>query len=230
MKILDHFEQGSLEWAQARCGKITMSHAKELLTGGKGKTRESYLLDVVAERLSGQPIDGYQSIDMQRGNFLEDYARRAVEAALGLKIRTVGLVLHDDERIACSPDGLVDDGPGLEIKCPRPRQHLRNLVADGWRDSEAQIQGNIWVCDRDDWFFASFCPWVTGYPLYIRLIKRDDDSIGKLERSAIEGADYVDSMAECAAAGPIHKGLSDISAEAKAAWDSMSAEKSDVII
>ena len=50
--------------------------------------------------------------------------------------------MHDDERIGCSPDGLIHEC-GIEIKCPAPRQHIRNVLADGMDDYITQVQGNI---------------------------------------------------------------------------------------
>ena len=110
MKIVEKVEQGSPEWYALRCGRITMSKADALLAKGKGITRQNYLLDVAAERLSGEVVDGYYNADMERGNFLEDYALQAFTLATGLKVKTVGFVIADDERIGCSPDAL-----GVEV-------------------------------------------------------------------------------------------------------------------
>lgn len=229
MKILDHLQQGSQEWLDQRCGKITMSHAKELLTGGKGKTRESYLLDVVAERLSGQPIEGYYGLDMQRGNFLEDWALKAVEQQLGVKLRKVGLIISDDGRIACSPDAL-GDGYGVEIKCPDPRQHLRNILGKGMQDYKPQCQGGMWVTGYEGWILASFCPWVTQCPLIMVTVDRDQGIIDKLEESAISGADFVDMAAKSVNSDHLDPSILEQSVKARAAWESACAEKSEVIL
>ena len=162
--IVHKCEQGSEEWQKLRCGVVTMSHAKELLTGGKGKTRQSYILDVVSERLSGKPIESYSSFDMQRGQFLEPYALIAFEKANKRHIERVGFITTDDGRIGCSPDGLVGEYAGIEVKCPNPRQHLRNILSDGLSDYTAQMQGNLWITGRFQWLLVSFCPWVECYP------------------------------------------------------------------
>lgn len=227
MKILTHFEQGSDEWLAQRVGKVTMSHAKELLTGGKGKTRQSYIFDLVAERLSGKPTERYVSMEMRRGIFLEEYAVSAFEAAMpDMQVLKVGLVLHDDERIGCSPDGLIHEC-GIEIKCPAPRQHIRNVIADGFDDYIQQVQGNIWVCQREYWYIVSFCPWVEDFPLYIKVVYRDEDIIKKISESAIRAADEVDELIK----SPVNrygKLVSRIARNAREAWESMQAMESEV--
>lgn len=229
MKILNHFEQGSLEWAQQRCGLITMSNAKALLTGGRGKTRESYLLDVVAEQLSGEPLEGYYSIDMERGNFLEEWAVRAFEKATELTVDSVGFVLHDDERIGCSPDGLIGENEGIEIKCPKPRQHIRNIFNDGISDYRDQAQGCMWITDRAAWYIVSYCPWVKQYPLYIKRINRDQNVIDKLAKSAIEGADWVDDLVNKAKQDRVlTERIASIAAQSRDAWENVLADNSEV--
>lgn len=232
MKIQTHFDQGSEEWLAQRCGKVTMSHAKDLLTGGKGKTRQSYILDLVAERLSGKPTDNFWSVDMQRGTFLEEYAIAAFESAMldyEGSVTRVGFVLTEDERIGCSPDGLIDDGSGIEIKCPAPRQHIRNVLADGMDDYIHQVQGNLWVCERERWFIVSFCPWVEDFPLHIKMVYRDEDMIKKISESALRAADEVDEMVN-APVNKYGKRVAAIAKDAREAWESMQAGNDEVVL
>lgn len=230
MKILRHFDQGSDEWLAQRCGKVTMSHAKDLLTGGKGKTRQAYILDLVAERLSGKPLDNYWSADMQRGTFLEDYAVAAFEAAIPeLIVTRVGFVLANDERIGCSPDGIIGESGGIEIKCPAPRQHIRNVLADGMDDYIHQVQGNLWVCERERWFIVSFCPWVEDFPLHIKMVYRDEDMIKKISESALRAADEVDAMVN-APVNKYGKRVAAIAKDAREAWESMQAGNDEVVL
>lgn len=228
MKLLNDFEQGSLEWANQKCGKITMSHAKELLTNGKGKTRQNYIMDVTSERLSGQPIEGYYNMDMERGNFLEEWAVKAFTKATGLEVQRIGFALFDDERIGCSPDGLIGDDAGIEIKCPRPRQHIRTIYADGIDDYRPQAQGNMWICEREHWYMVSFCPWVTQYPIYIKRITRNQPVIDALADSAIRAADEVDELARKALEAKATPLIESIAVQAKAAWESAISENSEV--
>ena len=226
--IVHKCEQGSEEWQQLRCGVVTMSHAKELLTGGKGKTRQSYILDVVSERLSGKPIESYSSFDMQRGQFLEQYALKAFEANSGEAVERVGFITTNDGRIGCSPDGLIGGDAGLEIKCPNPRQHLRNIFSAGLEDYTAQVQGNLWITGSSRWYVVSFCPWVECFPLHIACVTRDESIIARISESATNAIEEIDiaisSLSICANSQVIHS----ISEEARAAWESAFAIHDEV--
>lgn len=226
--IVHKCEQGSEEWQQLRCGVVTMSHAKELLTGGKGKTRQSYILDVVSERLSGKPIESYSSIDMQRGQFLEPYALKLLEEVNGAPIDRVGFITTDDGRIGCSPDGLFGEMAGIEIKCPNPRQHIRNIKSNGFDDYIAQVQGNMWITGRQLWYLVSFCPWVTQNPFYYEVINIDNEIVKKIKESAISAANEIDYLvAELSEILP-DKRIISMASEARIAWESTFAINDEV--
>lgn len=228
MKIINDFEQGSLEWHRARCGLITMSHAKELMTGGRGKTRQGYIYDMLSERLSGEPVDGFSSIDMEKGNFLEPFAGQAFTRLTGLEIQRVGLVLHDDERIACSPDGLIDENTGIEIKCPKPRQHIRNMFSTGIDEYRLQCHGNMWITGRRHWFIVSFCPWVVDKPIFIKLINRDRSLIKAIELSAVAAANDLDRLVETVGLAKSPEEVRLIAETARNSWDNVLADNSEV--
>lgn len=190
MKILNHFDQGTQEWLMQRCGKITMSHAKELTTKGRGETRNSYINSVIAEALSGIPSESINTYDMMRGTFYEEYARKAVEVSTGLEIETVGFVEHDNAAIGCSPDGLINRRKGVEIKCPAPKEHI-NIINKGIKKYIPQMQGGMWILDYDSWVFASFCPDVKECPLYLVEVVRDDGMIKEISDSSIMAAEEV---------------------------------------
>lgn len=226
--IVHKCEQGSEEWQQLRCGVVTMSHAKELLTGGKGKTRQSYILDVVSERLSGKPVESYSSFDMQRGQFLEPYALMAFEQANGINIERVGFITTDDGRIGCSPDGLIGEDSGIEVKCPNPRQHLRNILSGGLSDYVAQVQGNLWITGRDQWVIVSFCPWVDCYPLYCSVVTRDEIMIASLSQSALNAVEEIDDAIRNVSIYTPTRTIHDIASEARKAWESTFAINDEV--
>ena len=231
MKIYKDVIQGSDEWHALRHGRITMSHAKELLTGGKGKTRESYLMTVAAERLSTYQADSYYNDDMLRGNELESFALECFRSAYPKsKIETVGFVLHDDERIGCSPDALTKHG-GIEVKCPKPETHLKYLNRSYVESAHGpQMQGGLWICQRETWHFISFCPWVKSNPVIIHTFCRDEETIARLEESSISGADYIDKIVmEMEKERPI-KSVSDIAEMAIEHWDSIMAMKDEVTL
>ena len=225
MKILT-CEQRSPEWHQARHGRITMSHAGDLLTGGKGVTRASYLRSVAAEILSPEwERSEYQSEDMLRGCELESFALEAYQAVTGAQCTTVGFVIADDDRIGCSPDALPSDGGGVEIKCPTPANHLSYLdSAKMQKDHGAQVQGSMWVCNAVHWDLVSFCPWVTDHPMIIHRIHRDPDIIDRLSESAIRGADEVESMVAAIKTANRNQQTMQIAKLARAHWSEIKNE------
>lgn len=229
MKILDYFEAGSLEWSMQRLGKITMSNATALRARGQGKTRRSYIYDVVSEILSGKPIEGYYNLDMERGNYLEDVAITIFCVATGIEVDTVGLVLQDDERIACTPDAL-GDGIGLEIKCPKPRKHMHNIFGDGMREYRNQAQGGMWVCEREQWYIASFCPWVKEYPFHFEQVERDPEVIADIRESAIAAADEVERCVDLAKKHSTDPEIIELAERGRIAWENALAEKDEVIL
>lgn len=201
--IIKNMQQGSEEWLAARCGRITMSHAKELITGGRGITRRNYLIDVAAERLTGRLVERVQTDDMIRGIEMEPFALEAYQLEKGVTVGQVGLAYLDaSERISASPDGLMGGsslGGGVEIKCPRPRQHMRYLNGDHLKHQE-QIQGNMWIFGVDTWDFVSFCPEFEQCPLFAYTVPRDEATINKIARAARSAVDEVDEIVEVAAA------------------------------
>ena len=78
MKIVE-CEQGTEAWRVFRAGKVTGSRIDDvgakLKNGNYGASRDSYMGQVIAEQLTGQPMETYQSAAMQWGNDTEPMAR-----------------------------------------------------------------------------------------------------------------------------------------------------------
>ena len=164
-----HIEQGSPEWLAARCGKITASRFKDVLSQPRSKrdkeagvlsgTAKTYMLTLAAETLTGCPEEVPTTKAMQHGNDYEPVARDLYMQITGAKVKTVGFVDHPTERsVGCSPDGLVGENGGVEIKCPyTTRVHL-GYILDGHKAHDAQIQGGMWVTEREWWDFITYDP------------------------------------------------------------------------
>lgn len=217
MKILDDFEQGSAEWYAQRCGKVTMSRAKDLIARGQGKMRDSYVLELVAERLTGMQPETFQSIDMERGTYMEPSGVKAFEAETALSTQIVGFV-ELDERIGCSPDRLEGEKGGVEVKSPRIKRHLRNCFGDGMREYYPQVQGCMWVTGREYWHLVSWCPEFFYYPLHIEYVRRDEEMIAHIQAAAFSVAERVDYIvSEILAGGPMPEVL-EIATKAHDSW------------
>ncbi len=171
MKVYD-FPQRSPEWYAARLGKLTASDAKHitafLKNGDEAAARRDLKMRLVCERLTGQPADEpYVNADMQRGLDLEPEAFAAYEAKTGQLVRRVGFVAHDELMTGGSPDGVIGEFEGLvEIKAPRPANHLKYLRTGDFREHLPQITHLLWLTDARWCDFASYCP---SFPEHMRL-------------------------------------------------------------
>ncbi|SDM36616.1 YqaJ-like recombinase domain-containing protein [Oryzisolibacter propanilivorax] len=197
MRISDA-PQGSPEWFQARLGKATGSRFADVLAGGRGLTRRAYATQLALELITGQPAETYTSAAMQLGTEREPTARALYEALTGNFVTEVGFCLHDSLPCGISPDGLIDDDGGLEIKCPHKRTHADYLALPAEPACyTAQIQGCLWVTQRRWWDFVSFNPaFPVNARLIVRRIWRDEAYIGQLEQSVAAFAGEVQAMVE----------------------------------
>lgn len=185
--ILLNCEQGSEAWHQARLGIPTASQFDRIVTasGTASKQATGYLAELLAEHITGQTGDSYQSADMQRGVELEPAARACYELETGHDVEQVGGVYLDDSKtIMASPDGLIAGmARGLEIKCPRLATHIRYILEDALPTQYTlQVQGGMWVTGCGEWDFVSYCPEYDAQPIYIKTIKRNNALIAKMDK------------------------------------------------
>lgn len=175
MRIID-CKQGSPEWLDARLGIVTASELDALITSlwkpRKGEGVQTYLAKKVAEHWRGEPLASYHGGAMEQGTIREDEARAWYELDRDVTIEQVGFILTDDEKMGCSPDGLLPDS-GIEIKCPEPHTHVRWLL-DGKlpTDHAAQVYGGMFVTGLPRWWFMSYC---RGFPPLVLTVESDPE-------------------------------------------------------
>jgi hypothetical protein len=83
--------QGSPEWFAARCGCATASEFVSVMAKGQGKTRSAYLRRVVAEMLTGKPVETFKNAHTDRGHEQEPLGGQEYEAQTGNLIQRVRL-------------------------------------------------------------------------------------------------------------------------------------------
>lgn len=172
-------EQGSPEWYAARLGIPTASMFKAVKAEGRGgkkdsATRDDYMRKLAGEICTGEPHDSFSNAHMERGGELEPIARAAYERNTFIEVRQVGFV-RNHGRVGASPDGLISHNGGLELKCPTAHVHIKWLKADRCPPEHyAQVQGNMWVCEREWWDFFSFRPRL---PPLLVTVERDEEYI-----------------------------------------------------
>lgn len=185
MQVIN-IEQGTEEWHKTRRGVITGSRFKDVVTPSRGelsKSNVSYMYELVAERM-GATVEFYKSEYMQRGNDLEDQAREAYEFIKEVSVKEVGFCLDDCKLFGVSPDGLIGEDGGLEIKCPKETTHI-SYLAKGELPLiyKPQVQGSLWVTGRKWWDFMSYHPDLP--PLIVR-VERDEEYIKKMGKGITE--------------------------------------------
>ena len=181
MRIID-CEQGTDEWLAARLGIPSASmYGKIITTQGKWSTQaDSYINQLVAEVLTGERTPVYQNEHMTRGTELEPEARRMYEFISDNKVDEVGFCMHDTLEAGASPDGLIGDDGGLEIKCPAASTHVEYLRGDTLPSKyKQQVMGCLWITGREWWDFMSYYPNMK--PLIVR-VERDEEYIAELEK------------------------------------------------
>jgi len=175
--IIHNCEQGSEEWFAVKCGKISASHFGDVLNKKTG--RRTYMLKVLAERMSGESMNGYSNKAMEDGIETEPLAREYYEQLFG-EVQQVGFVELNDY-VGCSPDGLIGDDGGMEIKCPYPNTHIDYILKNKLPAVYVpQVQGNMWVTGRKWWDFVSFCPKIKDRPFWYIKVERDEKYIVNL--------------------------------------------------
>jgi exodeoxyribonuclease (lambda-induced) len=185
-------EQGSLDWLNLRAGVVTASEA-DALVSPTGKVRDSagvttYLHRKLTEKWTDSPLPQLQGIfDMEQGAILEFQAKPAFTVNTGLEIQNVGFISSDDGRIGCSPDALIGNASGCEIKCPTLPVHLGYLLSGGVpKEYFCQVQFSMMVTGFETWHFYSHSRQIA--PLHL-VIERDDAFQSAL-RDAVDGFLY----------------------------------------
>jgi hypothetical protein len=179
IQIID-CDQGSPEWLAARAGIPTSSEFHTVMAvgpkGGKSLTRVAYLNKLVGEIITGEPMVNFVSSDMERGKLMEDEARDLYCFTRDVEPIRVGFIRNGDK--GASPDSLIDANGGLEIKSAAPHIQVARLLSDEVPSEHvAQVQGNLWIAEREWWDFTSYCPKM---PIFVKRVYRDEDYIKKL--------------------------------------------------
>lgn len=184
MEIIKDIEQGSDEWHAMRVGVITASRFSDVLSKGKGITRQNYMIELAAEILTGQRAEGFTSSAMEWGTQTEPQARATYELNQMVDIEEVTFIRHGEIRCGYSPDGLVGQNGLIEIKCPKTTTQIETVMKGKMPTKHAaQVQGGLWVSERDWCDFVSFDPRIDGKSGYFcERIFRDEIYIANLER------------------------------------------------
>jgi len=182
---LFNMDQGSGDWFKVRCGAITASRFRDVLTRdrsgkGYGKTRMTYLYTVAGEILTGQAAESFSNEHTLRGQVMEEEARHYYELRTGAECERIGFARRTlaGVHVGASPDSLVGSDGLLEIKTRAPHLQLA-VYAEGLLPDEhvAQVQGQLWITGRQWCDYLSYWP---GLPPLMLRVQRDEQYIKAL--------------------------------------------------
>ena len=190
MKIHD-VVQGTTAWAALRAGIPTASEFEKIVTpkGEPSASAHKYMCKLLAERISGQPIDGFTSEWMARGSEMEHKAVEAWEFVSDCTTERIGFVTTDDGKAGASPDRLIVERPAeiMEVKCPSLPVHVQYLLAAAGKgidkEYKIQTQGQLFICEKEINTLISFHPDIKGAEVRLN---RDEVFITTLQKRLAE--------------------------------------------
>lgn len=193
MTIVYHAEliQGSDEWHALRCGVLTASEMKYIITptlkAASNEKERGHLYELLGQRITQHVEPNYVSDDMLRGKDDEIDAVN-LYAKTYAAVKLVGFVTNDrwGFRIGYSPDGLVGDDGQIECKSRNQKLQIRTLVdyvPNDLIDPDfmIQVQTGLLVTERAWCDLISYCG---GLPMATVRVYPDD----KVHTAIIEAA------------------------------------------
>ena len=156
---MEQLEQRTPEWHQARRGLITASNVGAILGNAPYATRDDVMRRMVRE-WHGAEREFEGNIATEYGTRNEAGALTEYQMETGNRVALVGFVKREDWA-GCSPDGLIGENGGLEIKCPfglrKDEVPMFKTLADQPHYYD-QIQFSLWVTKRKYWDFYQWSP------------------------------------------------------------------------
>ncbi len=163
----DDLVQGSEEWHQARCGLLTASEMRLIVTptlkAASNDKERAHLYELLAQRITGYVEPKYISDDMLRGIDDENDALKAYGKNYA-KVIQVGFVTNDKWgfTIGYSPDGLIGDDGQVECKSRSQKYQVQTIcdyVSNETIDPDfmIQVQTGLLVTERQWCDLVSYC-------------------------------------------------------------------------
>jgi YqaJ-like viral recombinase domain len=186
--------QRSPEWFDARCGSLGASVIGKALTRYKDPKKSAerpkealdLMYEIAAERLTGIPARQVNAL--RWGNEHEAEARATYAFLTNAPLVRVGLIPHPTILNAhASPDSLIGDEGGLELKCPTSATHLKTLLTEEVpEDHLPQCYWGMACSGRAWWDFCSYDPRFTDdrQHIFVKRVERDEAIIATMEAEA----------------------------------------------
>lgn len=189
IKYYEEVEQRSDEWFELRCGVITASEVKHIMTptgkiASNDKSR-AHVWEIAGQIITGHVEPQYISDDMLRGLFDEGIAADIYNEHYA-PVKNIGFITNDsNDRVkGYSPDGLVGDDGLIEIKSRKQKFQVETIVSNAVpKEHMLQLQAGLLVSEREWIDYISYC---AGMPLFVKRVYPDAELQGAITE-AIEG-------------------------------------------
>ena len=176
IKYFFDVEQGTEEWLSLRCGILTASEMRLIVTPtlkpASNDKERAHLFELLGQRITQHTEPRYISDDMLRGH--EDEIEARIRYAENFApVTECGFVTNDDHGfvIGYSPDGLVDYDGLIECKSRRQKYQVETILADRVPEEYMlQIQTGLLVTRRKWLDFVSYC---AGLPMFVKRVFPD---------------------------------------------------------
>jgi putative phage-type endonuclease len=182
--IVFNCEHHSEAWHEARCGRITGTRFKNLMSKESTASYQDLITDIACEIITGRAEENFVSADMERGIETEPEARKEYESHFSVEVKEVGFIIPDEDHkyhewIGISPDGLNADNGMIEIKCPKMKTHFE-YIEGGKLPSEYryQVQGQLFVTGFE---YCDFISYVEGMKLFVVRVYPDKELFAEYE-------------------------------------------------
>lgn len=186
-----HIDQGTEAWDDIRLGRFTSSKWYRLMECGKRPMTEEekaarpkkgpgskttlvpdpskmskpgieYIHEKVWETLTGQTMEQAYAYPLVFGKEQEQFAVDHFEKITGLRCDNVGFQPYT-EYAGGSPDRLIGDKEGLEVKCPISDEQIKYLMLTDHYDLKREYPDKYWQCvtlllftNRERWHFCTY--------------------------------------------------------------------------
>ncbi len=181
-------EQGSDEWLAARCGILTASEMKLIITPANLKPAKNdkcraHVYELLSQRISQYVEPCYIGDDMLRGMYdegeaLEIYDREYAET------KVCGFVTNDEWgfKIGYSPDGLVGEDGLVEVKSRRQKYQVQVIIDNEVpKEHLIQVQTGLLVTGRK---WCDYISYSAGLPMAVIRVEADEE----IQSAIIEAA------------------------------------------
>lgn len=178
IKYHTNLTQGTDEWFAARCGLLTASEMKLIITptlkAASNDKERAHLYELAAQRITQYVEPSYIGEDMLRG-MRDEVDARILYSEKYAPVDECGFITNDawGFTLGYSPDGLVGDDGQIEVKSRKQKTQIETILSNQVPDADMiQVQSGLLVSGRSWCDYISYC---AGLPMFTILVYPDLD-------------------------------------------------------